>query len=73
MIFMKDADIAKQYGITQLRLNAILNENKPIEKYKQEQTLEMNEEDNEEQARQEDPMLQFKYDLSKLSQFNKKL
>jgi phage antirepressor YoqD-like protein len=71
MIFMKDADIAKQYGITQSRLNAILNENKPIEKYKMDQALELMEEENEEIAKEEDPMLQFKYDLSKLSQFNK--
>ena len=35
------------------------------------QALELEEEENEDLAKEEDPMLQFKYDLSKLSQFNR--
>jgi len=34
LIFMNVAEVAKEYGITRNRLNAILSENKPVEKFR---------------------------------------
>ena len=39
LIFMSVADVAREYGISQTRLNAIIAVNKPIEKFKLEQDL----------------------------------
>lgn len=68
---MKAADIAREYSITQERLNSIKAEHKPVEKYKQQKEEHLINaqgmmENGEEEDNQSDVM--FEYDLSKFNQ-----
>ena len=53
LIFLRDADVGRENGITQQRINIILNQNRPVEKYKAEQMML----ENKENFREEDPLL----------------
>lgn len=74
LIFMKSADIAKEYSITQERLNSIKAEHKPVEKYKmarEEQMIMMGEMLNEhgyQEKKDDESDLMFEYDLSRFNQ-----
>ena len=63
LIFLKDAMVGRENGINQQRINIILNQSRPIETFKAEQMML----EQQENAREEDPMLQYNRDLIKLN------
>ena len=74
---MSVADVAREYGISQTRLNAIIAVNKPIEKFKLEQDLnihvlqeEFDQFVQDDFAKEENKM-EFRYDLSKFKTIQK--
>jgi len=77
LIFMNVAEVAKEYGITRNRLNAILSENKPVEKFRidQDANLQILQEEFDQFVKQDlgedEDKLEFTYDLSKFKTMQK--